>query len=196
MSKQFCFKQFSLAYVHSLVIYFTVLFQTDQFSISTKFTSFWPIERTLSSATTPGQNGSRRDGNKGVLKAPALLEPHHQIDLCHIQDTRSGSSYFSAEKQSMHFIALIDRYGRKIEFFILFFDHTFVNGNKEMETKKKNMEFDIKVTVTNYRSKTTAVMSSLITYWLIDFFVKWHINLQILSNAKDILEEVVVLFNA
>ena len=34
---------------------------------------------TLSGATTPGQSGPGSDGNEGVLKAPALLEPHHQI---------------------------------------------------------------------------------------------------------------------
>ena len=34
-------------------------------------------------------------------KAPALLEPHHQIVKCHIQKTRGGGdSYPSAEKQS------------------------------------------------------------------------------------------------
>ena len=36
----------------------------------------------LSGATTPGQSGPGSDGNEGVLafpKAPALLEPHHQI---------------------------------------------------------------------------------------------------------------------
>ena len=60
----------------------TVLFQTNQFSISTQFSSIWPIDRTLSGVTTPGQSGPGSDGNEEVLripKAPALLEPHHQI---------------------------------------------------------------------------------------------------------------------
>ena len=39
----------------------TVLFQTIQFSISTQFTSIWPIDWTLSGAT------AGNDGNKGVL---------------------------------------------------------------------------------------------------------------------------------
>ena len=59
-----------------------VLFQTIQFSISTQFSSIRPIDRTLSGATTPGQNGAGSVGNEGVLyisKASALLEPHHQI---------------------------------------------------------------------------------------------------------------------
>ena len=44
-----------------------VLFQTIQFSISTHFCSIWPIDRTLSGTTTPGQSGPRSDGNKRVL---------------------------------------------------------------------------------------------------------------------------------
>ena len=35
-------------------------------------------------------------------KAPALLEPHHQIVQCHIQDTRWGKSYSSAETQLVY----------------------------------------------------------------------------------------------
>ena len=37
-------------------------------------------------------------------KALALLEPHHQIVSCHIQDTRwEGGSYPSAEEQSVFY---------------------------------------------------------------------------------------------
>ena len=71
MSKQFYFKQLSLAYK-------PIPFQVIQFSISAQFSSVWPI----SGATTPGQSESGSDGSEGVLrfpKAPALLEPHHQI---------------------------------------------------------------------------------------------------------------------
>ena len=56
-----------------------------------QFSSILPIDRTFSGATILGQSGPGNDGNRGVFafpKAPALLEPHHQIDLCHIQDTR------------------------------------------------------------------------------------------------------------
>ena len=35
--------------------------------------SIWPIDKTLSGATTPGQSEPGSDD-----KAPALLEPHHQ----------------------------------------------------------------------------------------------------------------------
>ena len=33
-------------------------------------TSIWPIDKTLTDATTPGQSGSESDGNKGVLCIP------------------------------------------------------------------------------------------------------------------------------
>ena len=52
MPKHFYFKQFSLAYVHSLVLF-------DPLSDST-----------LSGATTPGQSGPGSDGNEGELCIP------------------------------------------------------------------------------------------------------------------------------
>ena len=45
----------------------TILFQTIQFSISTWFSSIWPINRALSGATTPGQSEPGSDGNDGLL---------------------------------------------------------------------------------------------------------------------------------
>ena len=48
----------------------TVLSQTKQFNISAHCSSFLPIERTLSGATTPGKSGLWRVGNKGVLCIP------------------------------------------------------------------------------------------------------------------------------
>ena len=69
----------------------TVLFQTIQFSVITQFSSIWPIDRTLSGATTLSESEPGSDSNKGVLyipQAPALLKHHHQIVWCHIQDTR------------------------------------------------------------------------------------------------------------
>ena len=41
-------------------------------------------------------------------QAPASLESHYQIVLCHIQDTRCGESYSSAEKQSVYSTAPAD----------------------------------------------------------------------------------------
>ena len=67
MSKQFYFEQFSLAYVRCLDIK-RILFKVIQFNISTKFSSIWPIDRTLSGTTTPGQSGPGSDGNEEVLR--------------------------------------------------------------------------------------------------------------------------------
>ena len=58
------------------------LFRTIQFSINMQFkyknsklskpwfSSIWPIDRTLSGVTTPGQSGPGSNGNKGVLCIP------------------------------------------------------------------------------------------------------------------------------
>ena len=67
MSKQFYFKQFFLA--RSLLVK-TVLFQVIQFSINMQFSSIWPLDRTLSGASTPGQSGPGKDGSVGVLRIP------------------------------------------------------------------------------------------------------------------------------
>ena len=66
-TKELYFKQFSLEYVRSLSLK-TVLFQAIQFSISTQFSSIWPIDRTLSGATTPGKSWPGSDGNEWVLR--------------------------------------------------------------------------------------------------------------------------------
>ena len=81
MQNKFHFKQFSLALVCILNVK-TVLFQAIQFGLSTQFNFIWPIDRILLGATTLGQSGPRRNGNKGVLhipQTPALLETHYQI---------------------------------------------------------------------------------------------------------------------
>ena len=48
----------------------TGLFQTIQFSISTRFSSILPIDKTLSDATTLGKSGPGSNGNEGVLHIP------------------------------------------------------------------------------------------------------------------------------
>ena len=45
-------------------------FQAIQFGISTRFSSIWPLDRTLSGATAPDQSGPAIDGNEGVLCIP------------------------------------------------------------------------------------------------------------------------------
>ena len=64
------FKQFSLVFVYKQLNVRTVLFQAIQFNINTQYSSIWPIDRTLSGATTSGQSGLGSDGNKGVLRIP------------------------------------------------------------------------------------------------------------------------------
>ena len=83
--KQFHFKQFSLAQVRNLnlstqfvknisiwsnSVLSKVLIQTIQFNISMQFSSIWPIDRTLSGATTLDQSWPGRDGNIEVLCIP------------------------------------------------------------------------------------------------------------------------------
>ena len=47
-------------------------------------------------------------GYSAFPKAPVLLEPHHQIVQCHIQDTHWAGSYPSAEKQLVYSTAPAD----------------------------------------------------------------------------------------
>ena len=48
----------------------TVLCQAIHFIISTKFSSIWLIDRTLSGATTLAQSGPGSDSNEGVYHIP------------------------------------------------------------------------------------------------------------------------------
>ena len=63
MQKLFHFKQSSLNVKR-------VLFLAVQFRTSSQFSSIWPIERTLSGATTPGKSGPWSDGNERILRIP------------------------------------------------------------------------------------------------------------------------------
>ena len=94
MSKQFCFNQFSLAQVHSLVL------------------SDWPIDRVLSGATTVGQSGPGTDGNEGVLHIPqsSSITGNSPSDCLvsyagHLLEERS---YPTAAVQSVYFTAPAD----------------------------------------------------------------------------------------
>ena len=76
--------QFSIniVYVQKQLNVKTVLFQVIQFCISTQFRSICPIDRTLSGATSPGRVDLGAMAMKECFafpKAPALLEPPHQI---------------------------------------------------------------------------------------------------------------------
>ena len=82
MIREFFFKEISFFYTHLNVK--IVLFQTIQFSISTRLRSIWPIDRTL-----------KRYCASPIV--PALLKPHHEIKVI-----PGHSSYSSAEMQSVY----------------------------------------------------------------------------------------------
>ena len=50
----------------------------------------WPIDRTLSGATNPGQSGPETDGNEGIFHIVQSSSITRASD-CHIQDTHWGS---------------------------------------------------------------------------------------------------------
>ena len=82
----------------------TVLFQAIKFSISMQFkcwnSSIWPIDKTLSGTTTPGQSGPESDGNERVLCIPPssrFLTSYPQHSL--------GEFYLFVEMQSVYFAA-------------------------------------------------------------------------------------------
>ena len=92
MSRQFYFKQFSLAKL--------------------QFSSIGLIDRTLSGATTPGQSGPGSDGNEGVLRIPQSSSiSGASLSDCFVSylGHSLGESYPSAEKQLVYSTALADR---------------------------------------------------------------------------------------
>ena len=72
----------------------TVLFQIIQFCISSPSSFIWPTDRTLSSATTPGQSAPWNDGYKEVLRilqSSSISEASPSDCLESYQNTRWGS---------------------------------------------------------------------------------------------------------
>ena len=57
-------------WLHTVSMSEKVLFQTVQLSVNSQFSSSWPIDRTLSGATTPGQSEPKSDANKVILQIP------------------------------------------------------------------------------------------------------------------------------
>ena len=99
----------SIVYVYKQLNVKTVLFQTTQLSISTQFSSIWPIDQTLSGAITPGQSGPESDGNEGVLCIPQSssmtgISPTIVLYLGHLLEV----SYPSAKKQPVYSTAPVD----------------------------------------------------------------------------------------
>ena len=80
MSKQLNFKQFSTQFKWNTGLNVkTVLLQAAQFSISTQFSSIWPIDMTLSGATRVDLGAMAMKGYSIFPKGPVLLKPNHQI---------------------------------------------------------------------------------------------------------------------
>ena len=89
----------------------TVLFQAIRFSISTQFSSIWPIDRTLSSATTPGYSGPGSDGNERILFIPqsSIITGTSPSDcLVSYAGHSLGGGYPSTEKQYVYSTASAD----------------------------------------------------------------------------------------
>ena len=141
-----------------------MLFQTIKFCISTQFRSIWPMDRTLSGDTTPDQRAIAIKGNPDFSKAPALLEPHHQIFSCHIQEIRSGLSYPSGEMQSVfsavpadwtvRHLGNIPRYicyesTYCLEFSSLLYKH-LLNDRLQWTLSDYNWRVDLKIWVTKF----------------------------------------------
>ena len=88
----------------------TVLLQTIQLIKNTLFRSIWPIDRTLSDASTPGLSGSLSYGNKRVFCIPqssSITKALPSDCLVSYQDTRGGILAPAAEKQSLYSTALV-----------------------------------------------------------------------------------------
>ena len=101
--------QFSMSkfFVHTLLNVKTVLFQIIQFSMSTQFSSIWPID----SATTPGQSGPGSDCSEGMLLIPqsSSITGTYSSEYFMLYPGHSlGRSYTSADVKSVYFTAPAD----------------------------------------------------------------------------------------
>ena len=73
--------------------------------------SIWPIDRTLSGATTLDLSGPKSDANKGVLRIPqsfSITETLPSDCLVSYPGHLLGESYLSAEMQSEYSAAPAD----------------------------------------------------------------------------------------
>ena len=81
----------SIVFVYTLLNVKTVLFQAIQFSISTQFSSIWPIYKPLSGTTTLGQSGPGSDGNERVL---SILQSRNAVGVFYCS-SRLGNAIVS-----------------------------------------------------------------------------------------------------
>ena len=91
----------------------TVLFQAIQFSLSIEFSSIWPIDRTLSGATIPGQCRPGSYDNEGVLCIPQSFRitgtsPSDSLVSLSGHSLGDGWSYPFVKKQSVYSTAPVD----------------------------------------------------------------------------------------
>ena len=77
-----------------------------------QFSSLWPIDRTLSSATTPVQSGPEINANEGVLHIPqssSITGTSPSDSLVSYPGHSLGKSYPSAEMHWVYYTAQTDR---------------------------------------------------------------------------------------
>ena len=101
-----------IVFVHTELNVKTVLFQTIQFNITTQFSSIWPIDTTLSGATTLGQIEPGSDGNEGVHHIPQSssstgTSPSDSL-MSYPGHSLCGGSYSNAEMPSVYSTAPAD----------------------------------------------------------------------------------------
>ena len=93
-------------------------------------------------------------------KAPASLEPQHQISSCHIKDTRCWESYPSAKKQSVYSTA--QPTGQNI----LVYDKNFIGLNDPSAELKIHRQLRGKTTIKMWN--TVDVTLNWIWWWGFD----------------------------
>ena len=91
---------------NSFLFIYTVLFQAIQFSVIKLFSSIRSIDRTLSGATTPSQNGPGSDGNGGSLCIPQSSSI--RCSLVSYPGHSLGRSASLTDKQSVYSTAPVD----------------------------------------------------------------------------------------
>ena len=88
------------------------LFQTTHFSVSTQFSSIWPIDKTLSGALTTGQSGPGSNDNEGILCIPLSSSITEVLPSDYLVSYTGHSlieSYPSSEAMSVNFTTPADR---------------------------------------------------------------------------------------
>ena len=80
-------------------------FYTKQFKQVICCSSIWPVEKTLSGATTTGQSGPGSNGNKGLLRIPqssSITDASPSDCLVSYTGHALGESYPEADIQLMY----------------------------------------------------------------------------------------------